>query len=116
MEQIFPVSYSTFISWYDPANRRFDLIIIYNLVINIIPILLAPLFVCLLTPVFTHMKARKTIGYLSRREQAYQAVYTPPTQPEYVENGIFCPFCGQHMDFKLKFCPSCGESIDFLTK
>ncbi|MHA1669420.1 MAG: hypothetical protein ACTSV5_02455 [Promethearchaeota archaeon] len=116
LDLIFPVSYSTLVSWYDPANRRFDLIFIYTLINNVVPILFEPLFICLLTPLFSHMKARKFLGYGNQREYHHQRVYTPSTQPEYVENGIYCPFCGQHMDFKLKFCPSCGESIDFLTK
>jgi ribosomal protein L33 len=116
IEILFPVSYSTLVSWYNPANQRFDMIFIYNLMYNIVPILFEPLFICLLTPLFIHMKARKKLGYGHQKEYNYQRVYTPPTQPEYVEKGIFCPFCGQHMDFKLKFCPSCGESIDFLTK
>ncbi|MHA1191881.1 MAG: hypothetical protein ACTSP9_06245 [Promethearchaeota archaeon] len=115
IEIMFPVSYSTLVSWYDPANRRFDLIFIYNLMINVVPLLLEPLFICLLTPLFIQMKVRKKLGYGHQRKYS-QMVYQPPTQPEYVEEGIFCPFCGQHMDFKLKFCPSCGESIDFLTK
>lgn len=119
IEIMFPISYSTLISWYDPANLRFDLIFLYNLMNNVGSILLEPLFICLLTPLFTHMKARRNLGYSHhQREYSYQRDYqTPtPTQPEYTEKGIFCPFCGQHMDFKLKFCPSCGESIEFLTK
>ncbi|MBY9004739.1 MAG: hypothetical protein KGD73_12250 [Candidatus Lokiarchaeota archaeon] len=119
IEIMFPVSNSTLISWYDPANFRFELIFLYNLMNNVVSILFEPLFICLLTPLFTHMKARRNLGYNHhQREHSYQRVYQPSTltQPEYTEKGIFCPFCGQHMDFKLKFCPSCGESIEFLTK
>jgi hypothetical protein len=114
IEIAFPVSYSTLVSWYYPLSRRFDLIFIYNLMNDVVLILLEPLFVCLLTPLFIQMKSRKRLGYAQIADN-YQKVYIPPTQPEYVENGIYCPFCGQHMDFKLKYCPSCGESIDFLT-
>ena len=116
IEIMFPVSYSTLVSFYDPANLRFDLIFVYTLMNNIAFILFEPLFICLLTPLFIHMKARKKLGYGYQRENNYQRVYKPPSQPEYVEDGVYCPFCGQHLDFKLKFCPSCGESIDFLTK
>ena len=116
IEIMFPVSYSTLVSWYNPANQRVDLIFIYNLMNRVVPILFEPLFICLLTPLFIHMKARKKLSYGYQKENSYQRAYKPPTQPEYVEDGIYCPFCGQHMDFKLKFCPSCGESIDFLTK
>lgn len=115
IEILFPVSYSTLVSWYNPAHQALHLIFFYNLINSLIPILLEPLFICLLTPLFIQMKARRNLGY-GQREMSYQKVYKPPTQPEYIENGIFCPFCGQHMDFKLKYCPSCGESIEFLTK
>jgi hypothetical protein len=116
VDVFFPITYSTFTSWFDPANPRVDLIIIINLVNKLFVIILEPLFICLLTPIFVHMNTRKKLGYGDLRQIKYQQVYAPPTQPEFVENGIFCPFCGQHMDFKLKYCPSCGESIEFLTK
>ncbi len=114
IEIAFPVNYSTLVSWYNPSSRRFDLVFIYNLMNDVVLILLEPLFVCLLTPLFIQMKSRKRLGY-DQRTDNYQRVYISPTQPEYVESGIYCPFCGQHMDFKLKYCPSCGESIEFLT-
>ena len=116
IELMFPVSSTTLVSWFNPVNRRIDLIFIYTLMNNVVPLLLEPLFICLLTPLFIQMQARRKLGYGHQRKYSDQRAYNPPTQPEYVEDGIYCPFCGQHMDFKLKFCPSCGESIDFLTK
>ncbi len=116
IDTLVPVSYSTYVSWYNPSNRRFDMIFIYSLMSNAVSILLEPLFICLLTPLFIQLKTRRRLGYGHHKEYNNQRIYLPPTQPEYVEKGIFCPYCGQHMDFKLKYCPSCGESMEFLTK
>ncbi|MFX1315060.1 MAG: zinc ribbon domain-containing protein, partial [Promethearchaeota archaeon] len=30
--------------------------------------------------------------------------------------GIFCPFCGHHLERPKKFCPHCGESLSFFVK
>ena len=115
---IWPVDVATVISWYNPLTRRLDLLILYELTSNLILILLEPLFICLLTPVFVSMLAKSKLGYhmryQSRVNERPQGTFTSPIkEPEFGDKGIYCPFCGHFMEFKLNFCPACGEKLNF---
>jgi len=106
----------TLASWYDPASRRYDMLFLNELLNNVVRIILGPLFICLLTTLFTSLKVRFDLGY----RRGYYQVPTEPykteqvqAQPEHVDSGLYCPVCGYHMEFKFKFCPNCGESLDF---
>jgi hypothetical protein len=107
-----PVSYSTYLSWLNPVNRKYGMLIIYILVTNIPSIILEPLFICLLTPIFASMKAKNEVGFTYGKGY-YPSEVKPISQPEFTEKGIFCPFCGNHMEFKLNYCPNCGKSLNF---
>jgi len=106
----------TLASWYNPASRRYDMLFLNELLNNLIRIILGPLFICLLTTLFTSLKVRFDLGY----RRGYYQVLTESNrteevqvQPEHVDSGLYCPVCGYHMGFKFKFCPNCGESLEF---
>lgn len=48
--------------WYNPATRNYGMIILLNLLYSLIDILFAPLFICLLTALFSNLKAKKELG------------------------------------------------------
>ncbi|MFX1588741.1 MAG: hypothetical protein ACFFC1_11340, partial [Promethearchaeota archaeon] len=98
-------------SWYNPATRNYGMILLSELVYNLMNILFAPLFICLLTPLFGKLKAKKDLGtmYYIKPE-----VSVPITESGLAsESGIYCPFCGKFMMKKLKYCPHCGEALNF---
>ena len=102
-------------SWYNPSTRRLDLLILFGLAQNLVLTFLEPLFICLLTPVFTsaraknHLKYKISAGTLIR----YPSANISLKEPQYSDKGIYCPFCGNFMEFKLNFCPNCGEKLNF---
>jgi len=128
-----PVDYTY---WYTPAGgMNFGMIITRDIVYSIITILISPLFICLLTPVFAVAKAQKDIGYRRKKQQymswgtqyerqpaSGQRAYEPErgysqfpatrtrAQPQ---SGFYCPFCGTLIRSPKKFCPNCGETVDF---
>ena len=113
---VWHVDASTLASWYNPASRRYDMLFLNELLNNLVRIILGPLFICLLTTLFTSLKVRFDLGY----RRGYYQVPTEPdkteqvqTQPEHVDSGLYCPVCGYHMGVKFKFCPNCGESLEF---
>lgn len=110
LDFIWPVEISTVISWYNPSSRRLDLILLYDLLSNLIPILLQPLFICLLTPIFVSIRAKKLLGKGAFYES--RTTYTL-TEPQISDKGMYCPFCGYYLEFKLNFCPNCGEKLNF---
>jgi ribosomal protein S27AE len=112
---VWPVSATTITSWYNPATRNFGMIILYELVYSVIEILFAPLFVCLLTPIFISSKARKDLGMKFQFKSSKQQKYQPTIQetPTVTKKGIFCPYCGYKITAHKKYCPNCGKSIDF---
>jgi hypothetical protein len=115
-------------SWYDPLTRNFGMIILYNILYNIVEIIFAPLFICLLTVLFSSLKAKKDLkiqyqqGYYPERE-LYQESYKILRQEPYdltesekslgikQEGRFYCPFCGVIIDSPKKFCPRCGENL-----
>jgi len=115
---IWPVDAATLISWTNPLTRRLDLLILYQLSSNLVLILLEPLFICLLTPIFVSMRAKNQLGYQVRYESQFsersqEGFVSSIREPEYADKGIYCPFCGHFMEFKLNFCPVCGEKLNF---
>ncbi|MHA1273497.1 MAG: zinc ribbon domain-containing protein [Promethearchaeota archaeon] len=126
---IWPLTNDTYYSWFNPDTRNYGMIILYQLVSNIPTLLLAPLFICLLTPLFTHQKVKDEMGILYMPRFPGYAPPTfdkraPPTgipiehfqhvsaEPRMSE-GMYCPFCGFHIISPKKFCPNCGKSLDF---
>ena len=115
---IWPLDAVTLLSWYNPLTRRLDLLILYQLASNLALILLEPLFICLLTPIFVSMQAKNQLGYrMSYKsqfsERSREGITSPIKEPEFGDKGIYCPFCGHFMEFKLNFCPVCGEKLNF---
>lgn len=106
----------TLASWYNPASRRYDMLFLNELLNNLVSIILGPLFICLLTTLFTSLKVRFDLGYRRGYYQVPTESYRTEqvqVQPEHADSGLYCPVCGYHMGSKFKFCPNCGESLDF---
>ncbi|MFX0076628.1 MAG: zinc ribbon domain-containing protein [Candidatus Hermodarchaeota archaeon] len=101
-------------SWYDPSTRNYGLIILHNLIINLVQILFAPLLICLLTPLYAHLKRRKE-QYLREQTSSLKTTKSHKlTEKEIIAGpGIFCPFCGEYMKVKFQFCMHCGEKLNF---
>jgi hypothetical protein len=113
---VWHVDAPTLASWHNPASRRYDMLFLNDLLNNLVTIILGPLFICLLTTLFTSLKVKFDLGY----RRGYYQVPTESLrteqvqdQPEHVDSGLYCPVCGYHMGVKFKFCPNCGESLDF---
>jgi len=116
---------STILSWYNPNTRNYPMIILDDIIYyQLIGLIFSPLFLCLLTPLYTSLKARKQSGYGYQRElyeeqPRYAQISTDPDleeakmRDEGSEQGFYCPFCGFYMPNKLKFCGNCGEALDF---
>jgi hypothetical protein len=114
-------------SWFDPATRNYLMIILFDILMSFVEIALAPLFICLLTTIFSSLKARRDISqgdfYVRRsyREmypkqiKTYDAVETHEELPKVqLKEKFYCPFCGHFVSTPKKFCPSCGESFSFI--
>ena len=113
---VWHVDASTLASWYNPASRRYDMLFLNELLNNLVRIILGPLFICLLTTLFTSLKVRFDLGYRRGYYQVPSELYGTEqvqAQPEHVDSGLYCPVCRYHMGIKFKFCPNCGESLDF---
>lgn len=125
---------ANFNNWYDPITRNYGMIILYEILVNFIDIVFAPLFICLLTVLFSSLKARRDLNYLYQQgsypvRQIYKEEY--PLQQEshehirsheslskvQIEGRFYCPFCGTLIKSGLKeFCPKCGENLSFISK
>lgn len=119
-------------SWSDPMTRNFGMLILYHILYNIVDIIFAPLFICLLTSLFSSLKAKKDLGfqfqrgyqpsrdmyqesYRVLRQEPYEVIETEETTsfPEISRGGRFyCPFCGTLIQTPKRFCPKCGENLE----
>jgi hypothetical protein len=105
------------ISWYNPSTRKYGLIILFDLVMNLVRVFFTPLLICLLTPLYAHLKERKEI-YLQYQThyQGPPQEYETPQKEKITGPGIYCPFCGKYMRVKFQFCMHCGQKLDFEVK
>jgi len=102
-------------SWLNPSTRNYGSIILYDLLYNLPQLLLAPLFICLLTSLYGSLKNNKEqqTQYLSPTYQSTQSFEAAPTEVfKNLNSGMYCPFCGKHTP-ALEFCAHCGEKIKF---
>ncbi|MFX0008999.1 MAG: zinc ribbon domain-containing protein [Candidatus Hermodarchaeota archaeon] len=91
-------------SWYNPLSRDIGMIIVYDLLYNIIEILLSPLFICLLCALYVHLRAKTMEG----------PIYTDTSNlPRSDNKGFYCPYCGQYINQLRQYCPNCGGKLDF---
>ena len=119
--------------WMDSSTRNYIMLFLYQLLYSIVDILIAPLFICLLTSIFSTLKAQKDLGYkyvkryyipsedyhdLSTQSLEKSNLHTETFDQSYytgkpLESGMYCPFCGYLIKKPKKFCPKCGESVVF---
>lgn len=131
--EVFSTNYN---SWLDPSTRNYGMIILYQLLVNLVEILLAPLFICFLTSLFISLKAKKDLGFTIQKQylpvrERYEGVFSQPsgltqrvddsieessTTKVKFEGEFYCPFCGYRINIPKKFCPNCGESFSFIDK
>ncbi|MFW9828659.1 MAG: hypothetical protein ACFFEY_13790 [Candidatus Thorarchaeota archaeon] len=118
---------ANFNSWFDPITRNYGMIILYQILMSFIDIIFAPLFICLLTTLFSSLKARR---YLSQEDyfitRTYEDLYsqqkevfnedkTQESKPMIpLKENFYCPFCGHYVSIPKKFCSKCGESFEFI--
>ena len=100
--------------WLDPSTRNYGMIILYQILLNLVNILLAPLFICLLTVLFVSLKAKKDLGV--KYQRSYYSVREEPTLISQNEGRFYCPYCGVLIHSLKKFCPRCGENLSPLNK
>ena len=83
-------------SWYNPSTRNYGLIISYDFIMNFVRFLFTPLLICLLTPLYAHLKTRKE-QYLKDQTSYIETPpsYVPPRIDSIKGPGIYCPFCGK---------------------
>ncbi len=110
--------------WNSPAGRNYGMLILYEIITSTIDIIFAPLFICLLTTLFSSLKAKKIL-----KTQYYQEYY--PKNDIYEEqiqisdgestfsevklgDKFYCPFCGALITTPKKFCSKCGERLSFI--
>ncbi|MFX1454448.1 MAG: zinc ribbon domain-containing protein [Promethearchaeota archaeon] len=96
------------------TTRNYGSLILYQILINLANILLAPLFICLITALFASLKAKRELGFHYPRK-AY------PVKEENaltlgIEGRFYCPYCGILIDRLERFCPRCGEDLSVLIK
>ncbi|MHA2281252.1 MAG: hypothetical protein ACXAC5_10400 [Promethearchaeota archaeon] len=95
--------------WLAPSTRNYGWIILYQMLLNTVNILLAPLFISLLTVLFASLKAKKDFGIQYQRRY-----YTlKEEQTSILQNGdrFYCPYCGVIINNFKRFCPRCGENL-----
>lgn len=120
-------------SWYNPITRNYGMIILYQILVSFADIIFAPLFICLLTALFSSLKAKKDLNYLHQqgyypiretikeayplRQELYEDAEIEDSSPAtHIEGKFYCPFCGHFISIQKKFCPKCGENLSFITK
>lgn len=122
---------ANFNSWHNPATRNYGMIIMYQILVNFVNIVMAPLFICLLTTLFSSLKAKKDMKYLYRQgyypdketyketfqlqQQSHEITEEKDSTPKFtLEGRFYCPFCGHFISTPKKFCSKCGESFEFI--
>jgi len=98
--------------WLSPDTRNYGMIILYQILLSIVDIILAPLFICILTALFASLKARKDFD-----QQAQFTTHSDRTiQSPQGEENFYCPFCGHEIKVPKRFCSNCGEKFSFLNE
>jgi hypothetical protein len=118
---------TNFNSWFDPATRNYGMIILYQMLMGFIDIIFAPLFICLLTALFSSLKAKRDLSqedyfvarsyeqlYPQQKEISHESKIHEQVPKIAFKEKFYCPFCGYFVSSPKKFCPRCGESFEFL--
>lgn len=90
-------------------TENYGTIVLYFLIYYLVEILLAPLLICLLTPLFVSCKARNDIFYF-HLDQHYSS---NAISQDFVRKKLrrFCIYCGDKINISMKICPKCGKSL-----
>jgi len=119
-------------SWYNPTTRNYGMIILYEILMSFVDIIFAPMFICLITALFSSLKAKRDFSYLYQQgafqiRETYEETYIQQEKPSeddethdltpkvQIEGRFYCPFCGHFISTPKKFCPKCGEGLSFIS-
>lgn len=107
--------------WRSPAGRNYGMLILYQIITSVIDIIFAPLFICLLTTLFSSLKAKRILktqyhqDYYPKRdlyeEQVQISDQKSTIRDVKLGDTFYCPFCGVLIKTPKKFCPKCGEDL-----
>ncbi|MFX1366552.1 MAG: zinc ribbon domain-containing protein [Promethearchaeota archaeon] len=129
-----PDFFETYDSWKVPSTRNYGGLILIEILYNLIDIMLAPLFICLLTSLFSSARAKKELKsqypseYYPTRDmyqESFRILRHDPSQIIEAEetinqpegggqSRIYCPYCGTLLETPKRFCPKCGENLENL--
>ncbi|MFX1500999.1 MAG: hypothetical protein ACFFDH_08565 [Promethearchaeota archaeon] len=129
-----PGFFDTYNSWKAPSTRNYGGLILIEILYNLFDIMLAPLFICLLTSLFSSSRAKKELksqypteyyptrdlyqdSYKVLRQAPSQIIGTEDTTRQLEGGGksrIYCPYCGTLIETPKKYCPNCGENLENL--
>ena len=98
--------------WLAPGTRNYGMLILYQILLNLVNILLAPLFICLLTVLFASLRDQKDLAFQYQRN--YYPVKEEPTLISQDKDRFYCPYCGVLINKLKRFCPRCGENLSSL--
>ncbi|TXT65511.1 MAG: conserved membrane protein of unknown function [Promethearchaeota archaeon] len=112
LDIIWPVNNATYISWLNPATRNYFMLLFYSLSYQLVNILLTPLMLCLLTPLFAlNLKEKGIITGIP--EPSGWKAKARSSKPFQLKEGMFCPYCGERIKEIIDECPNCGRSLRF---
>ncbi|MBD3213903.1 MAG: hypothetical protein GF311_14935 [Candidatus Lokiarchaeota archaeon] len=112
LDIIWPVNNATYISWLSPATRNYFMLLLYSLSSQLVNMLLTPLMLCLLTPLFAHNLQEKGIITGVSELSGWKAK-ARSSKPFQLKEGMFCPYCGERIKEIVNECPNCGRSLRF---
>jgi hypothetical protein len=112
LDVIWPVNNTTYISWLNPVTRNYFMLLLYSLSFQLVNILLTPLMLCLLTPLFAHNLQEKGIITGVSESSGWKAK-ARSSKPFQLKEGMFCPYCGERIKEIVSECPNCGRSLRF---
>lgn len=112
IDLIWVVDTATYSSWISPATRNYLLFFLYRFVYSLFSLILSPLLICLLTPLFVNCLRKKgLIAGLTMRDESIKQ--KKASKVFKIKEGMFCPYCGERIAQESEKCPNCGKSLNF---
>jgi len=112
IDSIWRLDQATYLSWLNPATRNYFMLLIYNIIYQLVNLLLTPLSICLLTPLFVNCVKKKGIIPVIPESSEFQTEKRA-SKVFHIKEGMFCPYCGERITEVSEKCPNCGKSLKF---